>query len=59
MATLKEFTEDDSAEEHLYALSSEKPPGATKIEVMKFIYPSSWTSFMGNVLQFSLRANWP
>ena len=37
MPTLKEFTEDDSAEEHLYALSSEKPPGATKIEVMKFI----------------------
>ena len=51
MPTLKELTEeDDSAEEHLYALSSEKPPGATKIDVTKFVYQSSWTSFMGNVL---------
>ena len=59
MPSLKELTEeDDSAEEYLYALSSEKPPGATKIEGTKFIYLRSWTSFMGNV-RFSLRANWP
>lgn len=38
MLALKELTEEnDSVKEHLYALSSAKPLGTTKIYVTKFI----------------------
>lgn len=59
MPTLKELTEDDSAEEHLHALSSEKSLETTERDVTKFTYQSSWTLFMGNILQSSLRVNLP
>lgn len=39
MPTLEELTgENDFAKECLYALSSAKPLGTTKIDVTKFIY---------------------
>lgn len=58
MPTLKELTEDDSAE-HLHALSSEKSLETTERDVTKLTYQSSWTLFMGNVLRSSLRVNLP